>query len=154
MLFPITGNFKGNTFTKEKPETALETTLDENKTMRYTAVMIQKLLFAIIAAIIGLWVATEFIPNVAFTGSLQTLALAGALLGIANTVAKPVLNVITLPLRILTLGLSSFLISMLMVWIVDILFPELIILGFIPLFWTTLVVWGANMLLYPLGRRP
>jgi len=34
-----------------------------------------------------------------------------------------------------------------MVWTVDILFPELIISGIIPLFWTTVVIWGVSLLL-------
>jgi putative membrane protein len=112
--------------------------------------MVQKLIVGAIAATAGLWVATQFVPDVSFSGSLQELAIAGILLGIGNTIIKPILNIITLPLRILTLGLSSFIISMGLVWATDVFFPELVIIGIVPLFWTTLVVWGVNMLLYPL----
>ena len=114
--------------------------------------MIQRLLFHILAGIGGLWVATEFIPNVEFTGSWQLLLIIGAILGIMNAIAKPILNLLTLPIRILTLGLSSFLISILLVLAVDLVFAELDIIGFVPLFSTTIAIWGLSMVLSLLSR--
>jgi len=43
--------------------------------------------------------------------------------------------------------LFSLVMNMLMVWLVDILFPELTIPGLIPLFWTTIIVWVLCFLL-------
>lgn len=57
------------------------------------------------------------------------------------------LRILTLPLRILTLGIFSWVINMAIVWAVDVLFPELIIAGLIPLFWTTLIVWVVSFFL-------
>jgi len=37
--------------------------------------------------------------------------------------------------------------NMVIIWILDILFLEFQILGFIPLFWTTIIVWLINFLL-------
>ena len=105
------------------------------------------LIFQVIAGILSLWLAVKFVPGVNFTGEIKYLFMAGAALGLINFFIKPVLKIITLPLRILTLGLFSLLLNMLMVWIVDILFPELIIPGIIPLFWVTLIVWGISYLL-------
>jgi len=114
--------------------------------------MFQRLLFHILAGIGGLWVATEFIPNVEFTGSWQLLLLIGAILGIMNGIAKPILNLLTFPIRVLTLGLSSFLISILLVLAMDLVFSELDIIGFIALLGTTIAVWGLRMLLSLLSR--
>ena len=106
-----------------------------------------KLIIQIIAGVASLWLAAKFVPKVDFVGDLQYLFLAGGFLGIINFFIKPILKIITLPLKILTFGLFSLVINMAMVWIVDIFFPELIIQGIIPLFWTTLVVWGVSILL-------
>jgi len=101
----------------------------------------------IVSGVLGLWIAVNFIPGVDFTGSLKSLAVAGVLLGLVNFFVKPVLKLITLPLRMLTLGLFGIVINMAMVWAIDIFFAELVIVGVLPLFWTTLVVWGLGTIL-------
>lgn len=108
-----------------------------------------KLILQIIAGIGGLWLATKFVSGVEFTGSLQTLGLAGIILGLINFFIKPILKIITLPLRILTFGLFTLVINMVIVWVVaDVLFPaELEIHGIIPLFWTTVIIWAVSLLL-------
>jgi len=109
--------------------------------------MFRELILQIIAGILGLWLAIKFIPEVIFTGEIQTLLLAGTTLGIANFFLKPILKFITWPLRMLTLGLFTLIINLALVWTVDILFPELIIKGIIPLFYTTIIVLVLNFLL-------
>ena len=106
-----------------------------------------KLLFQIIAGTLSFWLAVKFVPGVEFIGETKYLFLAGAVLGLINFFIKPFLKMITLPLRILTLGVFSLIINMLMVWTVDILFIELIIPGIIPLFWTTIIVWAVSFFL-------
>jgi len=120
-----------------------------------------KLFLQIIAGILGIFLATKFVPGVSleiipgqsslfgieFTAAWQILVLVGCVLGLINFFLKPVLKIITLPLRILTFGLFSLIINMLMVWVVDILFLELVISGIIPLFWTTVIIWLISLLL-------
>jgi putative membrane protein len=120
-----------------------------------------RLILQIIAGILGIFLATKFVPGVSlevipgqsslfgieFTTSWQILLLVGSALGLINFFIKPVLKMITLPLRMLTFGLFSLVINMLMIWTVDILFPELVIQGIIPLFWTTVIIWGVSLLL-------
>ena len=101
----------------------------------------------IIAGIASLWLATKFVSGVEFIGEIQYLLIAGCALGLINFFIKPLLKIITLPLRILTFGLFSLVINMAVVWIIDIFFPELIIQGIIPLFWTTLIIWGVSLFL-------
>ncbi len=106
-----------------------------------------KLFFQIIAGILSIWLAVKFVPGVEFVGEIKYLIIAGAILGLINFFIKPILNLLTMPLRILTLGLFSLIINMALVWVIDIVFPELIISGLIPLFWTTLIVWGVSFFL-------
>ena len=103
--------------------------------------MIQRLLLHILAGIAGLWIALRFVPGAEFTGSNLLLLIAGLVLGILNATIKPILNLVTFPIRILTLGLSSLVINLLLVWMLDLLFPELEFIGFLPLVWTTFIVW-------------
>lgn len=106
----------------------------------------KNLLVKIISGILGLWLAAQFVPGVEFTGTWKILILAGAMLGVANFFIKPILKTITLPLRILTLGLFGLIINIAMVWAIDIFFTELVIVGLVPLLWTTLIIWGLGLL--------
>ena len=109
--------------------------------------MLLNILLQVVAGIGGLWLAVRYIPLVELEGTMLTLVYAGILLGLINAVIKPILKLITLPLRLLTLGLFGLVINIFMVWVVDIVFVELIITGLMPLFWTTLVVWGMSVVL-------
>ena len=120
-----------------------------------------RLILQIIAGILGIFLATKFVPGVSleiipgvssffgidFTKNWQVLILVGVVLGSVNFFIKPVLKIITLPLRILTFGLFSLVINMLMVWVVDIFFLEFEIAGLIPLFWTTIIIWVLSLFL-------
>jgi putative membrane protein len=80
-------------------------------------------------------------------GGVGALLGAALLFGLLNTLVKPVLKLITLPLAIVTLRLIWFGVSMLMLlitaWIVD----SFDIDGFWALVWATLIVWVVNLLL-------
>lgn len=49
--------------------------------------------------------------------SVQDAFIAGAVLGIINTVVRPILVVLTLPVTILTLGLFYFVVSAFCLWL-------------------------------------
>lgn len=121
--------------------------------------MFNKLISQIIASALGIFLAVHFVSgtslsiipgqseifDIPITETWQMFLVIGLTLGLLNLFVKPILNIITLPLKILTLGFFSLVINMLMIWIVDIVFLELIINGLISLFWTTMVVWGINL---------
>ena len=126
-----------------------------------------RLILHVIAGIISFWIAITIVPNVEiniipgvsgifgiqFTAFWQVLILIGSVLGLINFFIKPILNAITLPLKILTLGLFGLIINMVIIWIVDILFPELLIVGLIPLFWTAIIVWLTSFILGAYRKR-
>ena len=105
-----------------------------------------KLLFHIISGSLGIFIAAKVVPGVQFYGNYSSLIIIGVALGIINFFIKPVLKALSFPIKILTLGLSSLIINMAIIWLIEIIFPrELEITGLIPLFWTTLIVWGLNL---------
>lgn len=119
----------------------------------------RKLLGCIIAGILGIFLATTFVSGVSvkvageiihfgikISQDWQALIFIGIVLGLINFFIKPILNLITLPLRILTLGLFSFFLEMLIIWILDLIFPEFKISGIVSLFWTSFIVWFLNFL--------
>lgn len=107
----------------------------------------RKLVLSLGVGVLGLWLAGRFVSEVEIVNGTKTLIMAGIALGLLNYFVKPILKTISLPLRIITLGLFSFFINMAVVWLTDVLFLDLIIKGLSPLFWTTLIIWGLGLLM-------
>ncbi len=101
-----------------------------------------KILGKIIASIIGLGLSDYFISGVVSDGRLETIILAGFVLGLLLYFIKPILNLITFPLRIITLNLFSLVIIGLLVYSTSYLLQnQFIFMNFMSLFWTTIIVW-------------
>lgn len=107
----------------------------------------RRLLIQIIIGVAGIWLADRFIDGVIFTGTWPELLLVGTVLGLINSFLKPLINLVTLPVRLLTLGLFSFVINILIIELTDVLFAELDIIGLAPLFWATILVWALNFII-------
>jgi len=123
--------------------------------------MIQKLFWYTIGGALSIYLATLFVAGVTleivpgqntffgieFTKQWQLLLIVGGILGIINIFVKPIISLLTLPLKILTLGLFPLIVNMFIIWVLDILFLELIIVGLVPLFFTSIIALIINFLL-------
>ncbi len=58
----------------------------------------------------ALWVTSRIVPGVTVTG-WGALIAGAAVLGVVNTVVRPVLTILTLPITLLTLGLFYFVVN-------------------------------------------
>ena len=88
---------------------------------------------------LGLWLATVWVNGV-YIDTPATLVLAGLLLGIVNSVVRPIAIVLTLPMTIVTLGLFLLVINAGMVALVAWMLPGMHVSGFWSAFWTAVLV--------------
>jgi putative membrane protein len=97
--------------------------------------------FLVRAAIValGLWLATAWVHGVTID-SPATLILAGILLGIVNSVVRPIAILLTLPVTIVTLGVFLLVINAGMVALVAWMLPGMHVAGFWAAFWTAVIV--------------
>jgi len=97
--------------------------------------------FLIRASIValGLWLATEWVRGV-YIDTPGTLILAGILLGVVNSIVRPIAIVLTLPMTIITLGLFLLVINAGMVGLVAWILPGMTVDGFAAAFWTAVLV--------------
>jgi putative membrane protein len=79
--------------------------------------------------------------------SAGSLLLAAAVFGVLNTLLKPLLRLVTLPLAILTFGIAWFFVSLLMLVITRGIVSGFHIDGFWTLVEATLIVWLVNLAL-------
>jgi putative membrane protein len=109
---------------------------------------------ALIVAL-GLWVADRLLPGISIEGT-GTFLLAGALLGLANAVVRPVVVLLTLPITILTLGLFLFVVNASMIGLVAALVSGFHVAGFFSALLCSLVVsvvsHVASSFIGPQGR--
>ena len=96
------------------------------------------------AIVLGIVVAVLQGVTVDTAGDLIRAAL---LFGILNTILKPILRLLTLPLAFITLGLIWFGVAMLMLWLTDLLVSGFEIHNFRSLVYATVVVWVVNIVL-------
>src|SRR5690606_1670273 len=73
--------------------------------------------------------------------------VAAAVLGVVNAVIRPVLLVLTIPLNLLTLGLFTFVINALMLWLVAAVVDGFEVVGFTGAFIGSLLLTVVSALL-------
>src|SRR5277367_5637164 len=93
---------------------------------------------------LGLWLATAWVSGVTIETPM-TLILAGVLLGIINSVVRPIAILLTLPMTIITLGLFLLVINAAMVALVAWMLPGMHLAGFWAAFWTSILVSLVSM---------
>ena len=110
--------------------------------------MLQTIVLSLLAGLAGLWIATEFIPGVDFTGDVKNFLITGLVLGIILAVLRPLLNFFSLVVKLVVL----LVLVLIVIWILDIFFPQLNIPDLLSLFWTGLVVTAVTVVLFFFGR--
>src|SRR6185503_9871285 len=81
--------------------------------------------FLLRAALTGvaLWAVTLVVPGISFVGGDTTLARVGiifvvaVIFGLVNAIVKPIVQILSIPMYILTLGLFHIVINAFMLWI-------------------------------------
>jgi putative membrane protein len=114
--------------------------------------LIAYLILSWIMNIVSLLVADWLFGGVSI-GHWWPIILGAAVLGIANTIIKPILALLTLPLVIITLGLAYFAINVLMLALAEWIAPRFSIDGFWTYVGATIVVWFVNYVLHNLFDR-
>ncbi len=72
---------------------------------------------------------TFFVPGVTIDMLWPTAVIAGVVFYLINTVVKPIIKLLTLPINLITLGLFSFVINALAFWFVGYLVKGFDVIG-------------------------
>ncbi|MFL5969705.1 MAG: phage holin family protein [Gaiellaceae bacterium] len=104
---------------------------------------VARLLIAWAINLAALWVADALWDGVSIDGWAAFL-IGSAVLGIANTIVKPILAVLTLPLILITLGFFYLVINIAMVALAEWIAPDFSIDGFWSYVGTVFIVWLVN----------
>lgn len=72
------------------------------------------IIIGILVTAAALWVATIVVPGIRIESSLSSFLIVAVIFGLVNVFVRPVAKLLSLPIRILTLGLFTFVINALM----------------------------------------
>ena len=92
-----------------------------------------------LATAVSLIVTAFIVPGFAVV-SFSSAVVGAAVLGLVNAIVKPILVIFTLPLTILTLGLFLLVVNAIALGLVSYLTPGLIVTGFFPALFGSLVL--------------
>jgi putative membrane protein len=99
----------------------------------------------------ALFVATRLVPGITATSEPLTFLAVALVFGLLNALVRPVITMLTCPLMILTLGLFTFVINAVILWLTSAAAGRLRlgfhVAGFWPAFWGALVVSIVSVLL-------
>ncbi|MGZ0150069.1 phage holin family protein [Kribbella sp. WER1] len=106
----------------------------------------KNLIIRLLANAVALAVASWLVSGITLEGAttsrrVVTLLIVAAIFGIVNAVVKPIVKVLSFPLLILTLGLLTFVINALMLWLTSWITGKLDVQFHVAGFWPA--VWGA-----------
>jgi len=97
---------------------------------------------------LALWVASRLIDGFTFTqATWQTFLWVGLVLGLVNGLLGPIIKLVTLPLRLLTLGLFTVIINLGLLYLVDVLFASFQIESFWAGLWGLVIISLVNYLI-------
>jgi putative membrane protein len=108
--------------------------------------MVRKLLIRILVTALALWAADYLLAGFSVSGGVPGYVVAGAILGLLNTLVRPVLKLIAAPLILLTLGLFTLVINAGLLWLSAELTGSIVIADLAALALATLIVTAANII--------
>src|SRR5438132_6619186 len=101
----------------------------------------------------ALWAADALWGSVRIHGWAAYL-IGSAVLGVANAVLKPLLAILTLPLIIVTLGISYFLLNIAMLALAAWIAPHFSVSGFWTYVGAVVVIWAVNAIAGQAMEKP
>lgn len=110
------------------------------------------LIFLWIANALALLATAWLIPGIE-VDNFMTALFAAVVLGFLNAFLRPLITLLTLPVNILTLGLFSWVISALVLWLTSVIVPGFEVMGIIPALVGGIVLAFFASLLHSLVRR-
>ena len=89
-------------------------------------------LFRYLAIVAAVYLTVNLVPGIAVTGGWPTDLLIALVWSVIITVIKPVLNILSLPITVITLGLFSLVVNALLFWAMTWIVPGFFVTGFLP----------------------
>lgn len=95
----------------------------------------------------GLWTAATLLAGISYQENLRVLIWASLIFSLVNMLIKPVVILLTLPAIVLTLGLFTFVVNALMLYVVTFFYHSFRVTSFGQALLAVVIIWIVNYLL-------
>lgn len=89
-------------------------------------------LFRFIAVAVAVYLTVNLVPGIVISGGWITTLLVAFVWSVIISVIRPVLQILALPITVVTLGLFSFVLNALLFWGMEFVVPGFDVTGFVP----------------------
>jgi putative membrane protein len=79
--------------------------------------MFKKILLGIVLNGLALYVVTQMVSDIQYTGGFVFFLIGGVIIGTLNTFVKPLMKLLSFPIVFMTAGLFSFVINVIIFWL-------------------------------------
>lgn len=79
--------------------------------------MLKKILLGVVLNGLALFLVTKLVADLQYTGGFMFFVIAGTIIGVLNTFVKPLMKLLSFPVVLLTAGLFSFVINVIIFWL-------------------------------------
>ncbi|OGG01795.1 hypothetical protein A2Z33_00770 [Candidatus Gottesmanbacteria bacterium RBG_16_52_11] len=77
--------------------------------------------------VFAIWLSSQLLPALVIIGNWQTILIAGFVLAILMIFVAPLLKILFIPINIITFGLLSWMVNVIILYFLTILMPEVVI---------------------------
>lgn len=96
----------------------------------------------------AVFITVNLVPGISVAGGWMTILLLALVWSVITMVIRPVLQILTLPITVITIGLFSFVLNALLFWTMELIVPGFDVQGFVPALLgavvLSLVNWGIQ----------
>lgn len=110
-----------------------------------------KLILTLALNIFTLLIVAYLVPGFTFE-SLWTTVVTAVVIGVVNTFIKPVLQIVFLPISIITFGITAFLINVVLLWGISFVVPGFEIANFLTAVIASIVLTLVSWFLHRLSK--
>lgn len=103
-----------------------------------------QILFRWVINAVALLIVANVVPGFG-VDTFYSALIAALVLGLVNALIRPLLFILTLPVTIITLGLFTFVINALMIWLVSTIVKGFTVEGFVPALLAALLLWVISL---------
>ena len=110
-----------------------------------------KLLGRLLVNALALWVFANLVPGFEFD-SIIAIVITSIVMGVVNTFIKPILQLIALPITLVTFGIAAIVINVLLLWLISWVVPGFSIDGFLTALLSSIVLAFVSWFLHLLSK--
>lgn len=101
-------------------------------------------LFAFLGTAAAVFITVNLVPGISLAGGWRPILFVALAWSVITMIIRPVLQILTLPITVLTIGLFSFVLNALLFWAMELVVPGFDVQGFVPALLGAIVLSVAN----------